>query len=192
MATLVHVSGWTALAGLTVGAAFTLVPGSQCAEGVGVYFAEGAARVSAAEGCKGQPTAIVELEASSSVGWWRTKAGIAKKFGRPVTWHTSGKSVTCAVLNRAELDGVPVLLYARPCKQRSETSTSGCDTKPSRSIESSRGARSPVSKPNVTRNNREDVGAILNNRHRSRSPLVPADPRLQALARDLRSLQACS
>ena len=57
-----HVSGWGLLASLRAGDAFELVPGSQHAEGPGVYFSEGAPRLTAAEGAAGRPTAIVEVE----------------------------------------------------------------------------------------------------------------------------------
>jgi hypothetical protein len=47
MAALFHVSGWQDLSELSVGESFILNPGRQCAEGLGVYFAEGSARVRA-------------------------------------------------------------------------------------------------------------------------------------------------
>lgn len=34
------------------------------------------------------------------------------KFGRAVTWHTSGKSIACRVLSVAEVGGIPVLRCA--------------------------------------------------------------------------------
>lgn len=103
-----HVSGWADLASAQCGTEFTLRPGTQCAEGLGVYFSETAPRVSAAEGCCNNPTAIIVIEVESSVGWWRTKPGIARKFGRPITWHTDGKSVTCKV-EAVEGENPPVL-----------------------------------------------------------------------------------
>lgn len=45
-----------------------------------MYFSEGVARVSAAEGCAMQPS-----------------ASIARKHGRPVTWHSAGADVVCDI-----------------------------------------------------------------------------------------------
>lgn len=100
---LYHVTGWERLANIGVGETFTLHPGTQGAEGKGVYFSESAPRISAAEGCRGNPTAIVEIEAPrASARWWRTKPGIARKFGRPITWHSAGRSVHLRVQARAD------------------------------------------------------------------------------------------
>jgi len=77
-----------------------------------VYFSEGHYRLTAAEGARGVPQAIVEIEAPSTRGWWRTKASIARKFGRPVTWHTDGKALSAIVVERREAAGVPLLACA--------------------------------------------------------------------------------
>ena len=97
MAVLYHVSGWQALAASEVGSSFVLHPGTQCAEGVGVYFSEGAPRLSAAEGAKGCPSAIIAIEANESHGWWQSKGGKAQKFGKPRTWHSEKKSIFATV-----------------------------------------------------------------------------------------------
>jgi hypothetical protein len=108
MATLYHVSGWSDLSMMSVGESFILNPGRQCAEGLGVYFAEGASRVSAAEGCQGNPQAIVEIEAFDNAGWWQSKAAKARKFGKPRTWHSDSKSVICHI-ESIEYCEVPIL-----------------------------------------------------------------------------------
>lgn len=108
-ATLYHVSGWQDLAQMSIGDEFMLNPGRQCAEGLGVYFAEGATRVSAAEGCQGNPTAIVAIDASDNAGWWQSKASKARKFGKPRTWHSDGKRVSCKVESVECVNAVPVL-----------------------------------------------------------------------------------
>ena len=95
-----HASAWTDLAAAQVGDTLTLRPGSQTAEGRGVYFSEDAPRPTAAEGAKGSPTVLVRIETTSGAGWWRTKLGVARKAGRPRTWHSDGKSVTLLVLGR--------------------------------------------------------------------------------------------
>jgi hypothetical protein len=109
MATLFHVSGWQDLSSLSIGESFILQPGRQCAEGLGVYFAEGATRVSAAEGCQGVPSAIVVIEASNNAGWWQSKAAKARKFGKPRTWHSDGKRVACTVEAIDQMEDIPVL-----------------------------------------------------------------------------------
>ena len=106
-----HVSGWGLLASLRSGDVFELVLGSQHAEGPGVYFSEGAPRLTAAEGAAGRPTAIVEVELDvvSAAGWWRSKASIARKHGRPLTWHSAGARVACVVREVGMLEGLPLL-----------------------------------------------------------------------------------
>lgn len=111
---LYHVSGWSALALCGVGSEFTLRPGTQCAEGVGVYFAEGQPRFSAAEGTGGHPTAVICLDAGEgdAAGWWQSKAAKARKFGKPRTWHSDGKSLRCIVQAIGEYEAVPLLQCA--------------------------------------------------------------------------------
>lgn len=96
---LYHISGWGELSDAKVGDTFTLKPGRQNAEGLGVYFSEGApVKVTTAEGtAQSGATAVVETEVSGTAGWWRTKPSIARKFNRPITWHTDGKSLSCKV-----------------------------------------------------------------------------------------------
>lgn len=102
MATLFHKSGWQHLGTLDVGDTFTLRPGTQCAEGVGVYFAEGVAvRDSTAEGTHTAASiTCVVIEVADSlapVAWWRSKAAKARKFKKPRTWHSNGAHIACTV-----------------------------------------------------------------------------------------------
>ena len=97
------------------GDAVTLVPGPQGAEGVGVYWAEGRPRMTAAEGARrhGGATAIYVIERPEQGvrDWWRTKGARYKKRGRPRTWHTRGKAIRLTGLRRVgEYAGVPVYL----------------------------------------------------------------------------------
>lgn len=99
-ASLYHYSTHPVLVGAAKGLVFQLRPGTQCAEGVGVYFAEeprrGAADALAAGGaCTG--CVVIERPASQR-GWWVTKASLAKKFGRARTWHTAGRALTLEVV----------------------------------------------------------------------------------------------
>ena len=98
-ARLYHISGWGELSDAEVGDTFTLKPRRQNAEGLGVYFSEGApVKVTTAEGtAQSGATAVVETGVSGTAGWWRTKPSIARKFNRPITWHTDGKSLSCKV-----------------------------------------------------------------------------------------------
>ena len=98
--TLFHISGWSRLARMEQGDVFTLTPGVQCAEGVGVYFSEGTPRSSAAEGARNGRTAVVKITTTAANGWWRSKNSVVRKFNRPRTWHTNGKGIQCQVLRR--------------------------------------------------------------------------------------------
>lgn len=114
MATLYHVSAWSDLATKNVGEKFVLKPGTQNAEGVGVYFAEGVPSVKAADGVRfAQPTAIIAIDANDNAGWWQSKASKARKFGKPRTWHSSNKYIVAQVkrVETINLDGLvaPVL-----------------------------------------------------------------------------------
>ncbi len=109
MSALYHVSGWSELSVKSIGDQFILNPGRQCTEGSGVYFAEGATRVSAAEGCQGNPAAIVVIECTDDAGWWQSKAAKARKFKKARTWHSDGKRVECRVKSIEYKSEVPVL-----------------------------------------------------------------------------------
>ena len=109
MAMLYHVSGWSELSSKSIGESFVLHPGRQNAEGIGVYFAEGAARISAAEGCQGNPSAIVVIEAANNGGWWQSKAAKARKFGKARTWHSDEKSILCRITSIDHSSVAPVL-----------------------------------------------------------------------------------
>ena len=104
-----HVSGWSDLAAASVGDSFVLVPGPQHAEGPGVYFSADVPRFTAAEGAVKGVAAVVRIDTPSAIGWWRTKAGIARKFGRAITWHSLGRSVRCFVCALSIVDGVRYL-----------------------------------------------------------------------------------
>jgi len=102
---LYHLSNWADLASAQVGSTFTLRPGSQCAEGPGVYFSEGTPRLTAAEGAKGRPVAAIRIEAClNDASWWRSKGGKAKKFAKARTWHTNGASLQCKVHSISEIE----------------------------------------------------------------------------------------
>jgi hypothetical protein len=101
MTKLYHVSSSPDCASVQPGDIFYLDPGPQGAEGRGVYFSEERPRFSAAEGSRRKGVAcIVVIDVDSSVGWWRTKTGIAKKYNRPRTWHTKGKSLRLTVMSK--------------------------------------------------------------------------------------------
>lgn len=99
-----HISSWDLLSSLEEGDTFTLKPGTQNAEGIGVYFSQGEVRPTAAEGAHLRGiSAVVEISPENSSSFWRTKSSIARKRGRPRTWHTQGKSVRCEVAERKEI-----------------------------------------------------------------------------------------
>lgn len=113
MKKIYHCTSWNVPVNANPGDQFTLVPGRQNAQGVGVYFSEGTLRVSAAEGARGA-TAIVAVslvpqEGTWSADWFRSKNGVDRKQGTTKTWHSLGKSVTCIVTGISELQGIRVL-----------------------------------------------------------------------------------
>ena len=99
---LFHVSGWSSLSDLSPGVSFVLKPGTQNAEGIGVYFSEGEPRPTAAEGSRDSQKHYIKIVVDNSRGWWRTSPGNVKKFNRPRTWHTDGKSIELKFLGKDE------------------------------------------------------------------------------------------
>lgn len=101
---LYHFSTHPALLHIRPGDTFTLHPGRNCAEGRGVYFAEEPRRAAADALEQGgtETGCVVIPRPQSAAGWWRTKKGLARKFNRPVTWHTAGRSLTLTVTRSAD------------------------------------------------------------------------------------------
>lgn len=111
---LYHVTGWDKILDLDVGDAFTLVPGSQNSQGVGVYFSEEFPRLTAAEGTKGNPKGIITIKGGlQTEGWYRSKSAFSKKFGYPRTRHTNGQDIKLLIVKKedVEVDGntIPLL-----------------------------------------------------------------------------------
>lgn len=106
---LFHVSGYAELANKKMGDSFFLHPGQQGAEGSGVYFSENTPRFTAAEGARKNVTAVIVIEAALKDGWWRSKGYVTRKFGRPRTWHSDGKSMLCSIKRIEEKDGMRYL-----------------------------------------------------------------------------------
>jgi len=98
---LFHVSGFAELTEKEEGDKFVLTPGSNGAEGKGVYFAENEPRFSAAEGAQKGVRVVVVIETDTTSGWWRSKGYVVRKFGRPRTWHSDEKEISLKV-NKAE------------------------------------------------------------------------------------------
>ncbi len=97
---LYHISGWQHLKSVQVGETFLLRPGTQNAEGLGVYFSEGAPRAqSCAEGTRehGVSGVVVIDAALNDTSWYRSKGAKARKTGKARTWHTNGKNIECRV-----------------------------------------------------------------------------------------------
>lgn len=97
---LYHFSSHPALVSASVGSEFRLDPGTQNAEGLGVYFAEsprkGAsdALVTGGKSCTG--CVVIDRPATKS-GWWVTSAAVARKKNRAKSWHTAGSSLILRV-----------------------------------------------------------------------------------------------
>ena len=100
---LFHLSSWEHLSTLSAGDVFILAPGPQGAEGTGVYFSEGAPRVTAAEGVgrDGLAAVVVIQRPDTATGWYRTKGSVCRKHKRPRTWHTQGKNLALRVVSRS-------------------------------------------------------------------------------------------
>ena len=97
---LYHVTGHRPFAFLKVGDVVTLIPGPQCAEGIGVYFSEGSPRPSAADGAiQNGPQATFAIDIEDDGLWWKTKAWRSRKLGKPRTWHTNGRAITLEILH---------------------------------------------------------------------------------------------
>lgn len=101
---LYHYTTHPALRAARVGQVFALVPGKQCAEGLGVYFAEeprlqAADAIASGKECTG---CVVIARPESQRGWWVTKLSQSRKFNKPRTWHTAGRSLTLTV---TKIDG---------------------------------------------------------------------------------------
>ena len=101
---LYHVTGWDEVKTLEPGDALTLKPGTQNAQGEGVYFSENLPRYTAAEGAKGNPKAVVEIVAENTEGWYRSKEAFAKKYNKPRTWHTKGKDIRLIVIAKMDIE----------------------------------------------------------------------------------------
>ncbi len=91
-----HVSTWELLTDAKIGDTFTLRPGTQNAEGLGVYFAEKESVRAADSVYNGNAhVATIMIESGPAKPWFRSKKANCKN--RPRTWHTKGKSIACRV-----------------------------------------------------------------------------------------------
>ncbi len=106
---LFHISGWEELKEKEIGGIFTLHPGPQGAEGKGVYFSEKQPRFSAAEGAREKHFTVVVIETNPSKDWWKSKSYVERKFQRPRTWHSEGKSLECRIEEIKIIEGVRYL-----------------------------------------------------------------------------------
>ena len=97
---LYHASVWAGLREVQPGQEITLRPGTQNAQGLGVYFSEGRPDARAADSVRlAGLSCILCLEGvNSHKGWYRSKPSNDKKKGRPRTWHSMGNAVKAEVL----------------------------------------------------------------------------------------------
>lgn len=109
--TLYHISNWEALKTAVVGETYVLRPGTQNAEGVGVYFSEGEPRWTAAEGSvqKGVSAVIAIDTPLDATAWWLSKGGKARKFNKPRTWHSAGKNLAITIVSIDTINNLPLL-----------------------------------------------------------------------------------
>lgn len=97
-----HVSTWSALSQAKPGDTFILKPGTQNAEGAGVYFSETESVRAADSVYNGNAhTVTVVIESGPARDWFRSKKANLKG-DRARTWHSRGKSLKCQVEKRHE------------------------------------------------------------------------------------------
>lgn len=106
MRTLYHASAhdW---GNLTAGDVVILKPGTQNAQGVGVYFSAGLPDIRASDsvhekGLQALFRVAISGESALRRNWYVSKGGRDRKKGRPQTWHSSGKHVRLTI---TEVDG---------------------------------------------------------------------------------------
>jgi len=100
MKELYHITNWENIP-KKVGDSFTLKPGTQCAEGMGVYFSDGEPRPDTADGTyMGSCAAVICITAAGNEGWWKTKNSICRKYNRPRTYHSQAKKIKCLILKK--------------------------------------------------------------------------------------------
>lgn len=92
-----------------VGQEIVLRPGTQNAQGVGVYFAEGVPDVRASDSCEahGVKTIFhVDFQcATRNSDWFQSKGCRDRAKSRPRTWHSNGRQVRIVV---TAVDGIHV------------------------------------------------------------------------------------
>lgn len=98
---LYHVSTHPGLEQTEIGDEFVLEPGSQGAEGEGVYFSE-QEEIRAADALQRgkKHTATIVIESGPVKNWYRSKRANLRKKNRPRTWHTKGKKMSCKVAKK--------------------------------------------------------------------------------------------
>ena len=98
-------------------AAITLRPGTQGAQGAGVYLSEGEADIRASDSCvlNGLRCVFV-LECDTNKEWYRSKNSADRKKGRPKTWHTNGANLRVTVTDSVNKDGV-TFIYGKGERQ---------------------------------------------------------------------------
>ena len=105
--TLYHASSFRGFANLNVGDVVELRPGTQCAQGAGVYFSEGTPDVRASDSVAMDGLAcIFQVIIDTDRTWWKSKGGKDAKKGRPRTWHSNGSRVRLVVESAVLIDGV--------------------------------------------------------------------------------------
>jgi hypothetical protein len=118
---LYHVTGWEEVKDLQPGDALTLTPGEHHAQGDGVYFSEDVPRVEAADHLvqnRKEPEAIIEVVATDTAGWYRSKPELVKKYGKPRTWHSEGKEMRLVVMTKNQVEIGDVVVPVIHCAYR--------------------------------------------------------------------------
>lgn len=116
MVTLHHLTSWE---DVSHASSFTLHPGPQGAQGVGVYWSvDRPVRPTTAEGLRvgGEMWNVVATDFPID-GWRKGKESLAKKFGKPVAWNSDGKNCLCHVVDR---DNISRTVYVRLTFERVE------------------------------------------------------------------------
>lgn len=102
---------------LREGDTVTLIPGSQNAQGVGVYFSSGEPDVRASDSVHARGlSALFKVRFagahSARRNWYVSKGARDRKKGRPQTWHSQGKGVLVTIIKASgsEVEGLGELV----------------------------------------------------------------------------------
>lgn len=104
---LFHATSFQGFKSLEIGAVVTLRPGSQNAQGLGVYFSESSPDIRASDSVHYDGlAAIFDVSIETNKTWYSSKNCRDRAKGRPKTWHSTGRKVQLSVIEKSVVDGI--------------------------------------------------------------------------------------